>query len=218
MALQPAPNLNLTFEQENSSDVHQATTDRAGRFSITLPAGTYRMAVTLAEVYYLDPGSGRPVTEIRVGAARHLIIDLRAIPSGICLAARDRISTPTGPVPVSEMRAGVIVWTLDAMGRRIPAPALLVTRIQAPPGHRVLRLVLSDGRIMEASAGHPTADGRLIGDLRPGDILDGSRVTRVESIRYVGDTWDLLPAGPTGAYWANDVLLGSTLVVIGSTR
>jgi hypothetical protein len=75
----------------------------------------------------------------------------------------------------------------------------------------MIRLLLADGRVVEASAGHPTADGRQVGDLKPGDSLDNSRLVGVERISYVGDTWDLLPAGPTGAYWANDVLLGSTL-------
>ncbi len=28
---------------------------------------------------------------------------------------------------------------------------------------------------------------------------------------YLGDTWDLLPLSSTGEYWANGVLLGSTL-------
>jgi hypothetical protein len=81
----------------------------------------------------------------------------------------------------------------------------------APGGHHVVQLVISDGRTVEASPGHPTADGRRVGELRPGDLLDGSRVKAVERVSYIGDTWDLLPAGPTGAYWADDVLLGSTL-------
>jgi hypothetical protein len=72
-------------------------------------------------------------------------------------------------------------------------------------------MVLADGRYVEASAGHPTSTGRTVGSLRPGDLLDGSRVIALDSIPYAGDTWDLLPAGPTGVYWANDVLLASTL-------
>jgi hypothetical protein len=104
----------------------------------------------------------------------------------------------------------MIVWTVDAAGHRVTAPVLLVSHRPAPR-HHVLRLVLSDGRAVAASAGHPTADGRHLGQLRPGDLLDGSHITAVQSVSYVGDTWDLLPAGPTGAYWADDILLGSTL-------
>jgi hypothetical protein len=37
-------------------------------------------------------------------------------------------------------------------------------------------------------------------------------VTTWELVPYAGDrTYDLLPAGPTGAYWANGILLSSTL-------
>jgi hypothetical protein len=75
----------------------------------------------------------------------------------------------------------------------------------------VIRVVLADGRAVVASPGHPTGDGRLVGELNPGDLLDGSRVTTTQSMPYAGNTWDLLPASSTGEYWANDVLLGSTL-------
>jgi hypothetical protein len=55
-------------------------------------------------------------------------------------------------------------------------------------------------------------DGRPLSSLSSGDTLDGARVTGVSVVPYGGErTFDLLPAGPTGAYWADGVLLGSTL-------
>jgi hypothetical protein len=86
-----------------------------------------------------------------------------------------------------------------------------VTHRPALVGQHILRLTLSDGRVVEASPGHPTVTGRPVGDLVPGDLLDGSWVTTIEKRPYSGATWDLIPAGSTGAYWANEVLLGSTL-------
>jgi len=63
-----------------------------------------------------------------------------------------------------------------------------------------------------ASAGHPTADGRKVGELRAGDRLDGARVVAAMMVHLDdGATYDLLPSGPTGTYWADGVLLGSTL-------
>jgi hypothetical protein len=51
-----------------------------------------------------------------------------------------------------------------------------------------------------------------LGSLAVGDELDGSRVTFWELIAYGGArTYDLLPAGKTGMYWANEILLSSTL-------
>jgi len=62
------------------------------------------------------------------------------------------------------------------------------------------------------SAGHPTADGRKVGELKAGDRYDGAVVTSAALVAYTGGaTFDVLPAGATGTYWANGVLLGSTL-------
>jgi hypothetical protein len=45
-----------------------------------------------------------------------------------------------------------------------------------------------------------------------GDPVDGSGVILIENVPYSGSaTYDLLPAGETGLYWADGVLLGSTL-------
>lgn len=83
--------------------------------------------------------------------------------------------------------------------------------MEAPLGHEVVRLSLADGRTFVASPGHPTADGRTVGELRAGDVLDGSLVVSVQLVGYVGATYDLLPSGPTGTYFVNGVLLGSTM-------
>jgi hypothetical protein len=138
-------------------------------------------------------------------------IEVTGYPAAQCLGSDDYIATPTGPVAVTQMHTGMIVWTMDAAGRRVAAPVTMVRHTPGPPGHNMLHLVLADGRGVEASPGHPTADGRHISELRPGDALDGSRLISVAEFPYVGETWDLLPAGQTGVYWANDVLLGSTL-------
>jgi len=76
----------------------------------------------------------------------------------------------------------------------------------------MVHLKLADGRELLASPGHRTADGRQLGALAVGDRLDGSTITLWEVVPYSGDhTYDLLPAGPTGTYWANGILLLSTL-------
>jgi len=130
----------------------------------------------------------------------------------ICLAATALIATPNGEIPVAELHPGMLVWTIDA-GHRVAAPISDVGHTRAPFGQRVIRVVLADGRAVVASPGHPTADGRRMGDLNPGDPLDGSRVMTTESLPYAGDTWDLLPLSSTGEYWADGVLLGSTLAL-----
>jgi hypothetical protein len=130
----------------------------------------------------------------------------------ICLAQWARIATPGGEVPVTAVRPGTLVWTRDPDGRRAAVPVLAVGHTPAPTGHRVVHLVLVDGRSLDVSPGHPLPDGRAVGDLRPGDAVDGSSVASAELRAYTGaDTWDLLPAGPTHVYLADGVPLRSTL-------
>ena len=135
-----------------------------------------------------------------------------APPCPICLAVTTLIATPQGDVRVTDIKPGTVVWTAAADGSRIAAPVLEVGSMQAPAGHRMVHVILADGRELLASPAHQSADRRALGSLTAGDELDGSKVVLWELVPYVGDrTYDLLPAGPTGSYWANEVRLSSTL-------
>ena len=130
----------------------------------------------------------------------------------ICLAADAQIDTPAGPIAVSALAAGMPVWTQDSAGRRVTGVVLQAAHVAVPATHQVVRLRLADGREVRVSPGHPTADGRQVGDLVTGDRFDGSRVASTARETYDGGaTYDLLPSGDSGAYWANGILLGSTL-------
>jgi hypothetical protein len=130
----------------------------------------------------------------------------------ICLARGTRIDTPRGPVAVEDLALGDPIWTLDAAGRRIAASVIALGSTVAPADHHVIRLTLADGRSVTASPGHPLADGRLLGTLRVGDPVDGSRVVGLESLAYAGgETFDLVASGPTGIYLSDGIPLGTTL-------
>ena len=130
----------------------------------------------------------------------------------ICLAAETLIDTPSGPIAVTRMEPGMAVWTMDEDGRRIEGVIVRAARRDAGSGVLLVRVFLSDGRSVVASAAHPAVDGRPVGALAPGDALDGSTVETVEVVVAAdGITYDVLSSGPTGAYWADGVLLGSTL-------
>ena len=130
----------------------------------------------------------------------------------ICLALGTRIATPSGHLAVEDLRVGDIVWTIDERGDRVAAPLIAVGNVPVPATHQVVRLELDDGRVVLVSPGHPTANGRRVGELVAGDTLDGVHVLSAGRMPYRGGaTYDILPAGATGAYWANGVLLGSTL-------
>jgi hypothetical protein len=133
-------------------------------------------------------------------------------PCPICLAASTLISTPGGDVRVVDLVPGMTVWTATRDGKSVAVKVLEIGSTPVPATHLMVSLRLADGRTLVASPGHRTADGRQLGDLGVGQALDGSTISYWELVPYGGDrTYDLLPSGPTGTYWANGILLASTL-------
>jgi hypothetical protein len=138
----------------------------------------------------------------------------RASPGGcpICLEPGTRIATPGGDVPVALIRPGDMVWTTDSVGHRVTAPVEQVTSRATPGPHLMLRLALSDGRVLVAAGAHPAADGTFLRQVRVGSPYDGATIAAVDWVQSTASmTFDLLPTGPTGTYWANGILVGSTL-------
>lgn len=130
----------------------------------------------------------------------------------ICLAAGTLIDTPRGVVSVEDLQVGDSVWTTNEAGQRVPGTILKTGSVQVPASHQMIHLTLNDGRELWASPGHPTSDGRTLGTLKVGDLLDGAQIMKLERGPYGGTaTYDILPSGDTGFYWANGILMGSTL-------
>ncbi len=128
----------------------------------------------------------------------------------VCASPDTPIATPFGERPIAELRVGDLVYSVDD-GAIVPVP--LVSVGQTPVAHhQVVRVVFGDGRSLEISAGHPTADGRTFGDLRAGGQLDRHEITSVEVVPYpYSFTYDVLPKSTTGTYFAGGALVGSTL-------
>ena len=130
----------------------------------------------------------------------------------ICLAKDTLINTPRGDIAVQDLRKGAPVWTVNASGERIVAFVTVVSKTPVPLAHVMVRLVLEDGRTLLVSPGHPTTDGRTVGALVDGEMYSGARVVSSSRMSYgEGYTYDILPSGDTGFYFANGILLGSTL-------
>jgi hypothetical protein len=129
----------------------------------------------------------------------------------ICLAKGTLIDTPGGPISIDQLHNGMSVWTLDGTGNRSLAIVIETTRNSVPASFQMTRIKLSDGRSVIASPGHPTAEERVLGDYHVHDTLNGALIVAVEHVSYNGYTYDILPSDTTGLYWANGILLRSTL-------
>lgn len=139
-------------------------------------------------------------------------------PCPICLSVGTRIDTPNGPIAVELLRLGDPIWTMDAQGRRVAGTVIALGSTAAPAGHQVIRLTLADGRTVTASPGHPLADGRRLDGLAVGDMVDGSRILTLDRLPYTdAATFDLVASGATGAYYADGIALGSTLLPAGAS-
>lgn len=131
---------------------------------------------------------------------------------GPCLPGDVLISTPISSLPIKNLKVGDFVWTTDKSGRKIKARIIQKCKRVVPKNHKIAHLVLKDGREVFGSAYHPIIDGRPIVSLKRGQFFDGSFVSSISLIPYNGQyTYDILPEGDTGGYWANNILLGSTL-------
>ncbi|MEK7542399.1 MAG: hypothetical protein AAB524_01730 [Patescibacteria group bacterium] len=130
----------------------------------------------------------------------------------VCLAGNMLIDTPTGLIMAKDLQVDMPVWTVDKVGNRTPGIIIKTSKVPVPATHQMVHLMLEDGRELLVSPGHPTYDGRIVGDLVPDDLYDGARVISANRVTYnEGATYDILPSGDTGFYWANGVRMGSTL-------
>ncbi len=128
----------------------------------------------------------------------------------VCAAPDTPIATPSGDRPIASLRPGDLVYSVHE-GAIIAVPVLRTGNTPVT-NHRVVRVVLDGGAVLEISPGHPTADGRTFGDLVRGNKLDDSHVVRsAELVPYRFEaTYDILPASSTGTYFAAGALVGST--------
>jgi hypothetical protein len=177
------------------------------------PAGKgYRYELSISAAAGGEPAQTVTGVIASDGAIEETGREPRRVGCPICLEAATRIATPHGDVPVAIIRPGDEVWTTDAAGHRVPASVGRVVRRPTPGPHLMLQLVLADGRALIAAGAHPAADGRYLRELQPGQRYDGTTIVSADWVTSTAPaTFDILPAGPTGNYWANGILVGSTL-------
>jgi hypothetical protein len=133
-------------------------------------------------------------------------------PHPICLSGNTEIATPHGDILVKNMKEGMSVWTVDKNGKKVAGTILLSGKTLVPSTHKVVHIKLSDGRELFVSPGHKISDGRSAGKIVLGDTIDGAAVILSSLVLYTEKyTYDILASGETGMYFANGILLRSTL-------
>lgn len=130
----------------------------------------------------------------------------------ICLSSSTKIAAPFGSINVKNIKIGQLVWTLDKSGKKVAAPVIKISKTAVPKTHQVTHLILEDGRELLVSPHHPIINQKEVYQLKKGQKYDDSIITDIKLVHYKYKyTYDLLPAGDTGYYWANYILMGSTL-------
>lgn len=134
----------------------------------------------------------------------------RACP--ICLASNTMIATPQGEVNVTNIKVGMQVWSVNKQEEKIRSTVMKIGNTLVPSNHKVVHLILSDGRNLWVSPNHPTITGTVVGNLKIGNEYDNAKITQTTLVPYWDTrTYDVLPDSETGFYYANGILMGSTL-------
>ena len=130
----------------------------------------------------------------------------------ICLSQNSKILTPQGEKNVQDLKTGDKVYSADSNGKKVAVSILKTAKTYVGQDHKILHIVLSDNRSLYVSPGHPTAQGIDVAMLKTGNALDGGKIVSIELLNYKFEyTYDLLPESQTGTYYANGILMGSTL-------
>jgi hypothetical protein len=129
----------------------------------------------------------------------------------VCTAPSTPIATPQGERPISELRAGDLIYSMDR-GQIAVVPIKAVHQEPVVGAHQMVEVRLAQGVTLRISPRHPTADGRQFGDIKAGDRLDGIPVLGATLVPYDQRyTYDILPDSDSGTYFAGGALIGSTL-------
>ena len=64
----------------------------------------------------------------------------------MCLHPLTRISTPSGDRYVMDLKQGQDIMTLDGQGKKVAMPIRQISSTDAPYDHKVVHLMLQDGR------------------------------------------------------------------------
>ncbi len=128
-------------------------------------------------------------------------------PVPLCLSPDTRIKTPGIQKRIADIKVGDKV--ISENGEIVKVKKIV--RVEAKK-HKILQVTFNDTTVLEVSPGHPIGDGEEFNDLKVGRYLDGRMVIKIKKVPYYYQyTYDILPDSKSGKYYANGILVGSTL-------
>ena len=139
-----------------------------------------------------------------------LVIFLLGLSGGtlpLCLSPDTRIKTPGIQKRIADIKVGDKVISENSEVVKVKK----IVQVKAKR-HKILRVTFNDATVLEVSPGHPIGNGEEFNDLKVGRYLDGRMVIKIKKIPYYYQyTYDILPDSKSGKYYANGILVGSTL-------
>jgi len=124
-----------------------------------------------------------------------------------CCSADTRVRTSSVDKRIQDIKRGDLVISDGNKSAKI----IKINKIETKK-HKILFIRLNDGTVLEISPEHLTSNGKKFKDLKLGDVIDGRLVVEIKLKNYnYKYTYDILPDSQSGNYFANGVLIGSTL-------
>ncbi|MES0491265.1 MAG: Hint domain-containing protein [Leptospirales bacterium] len=126
-----------------------------------------------------------------------------------CNSPQTKILTSIGYIAIVDLKVGDMVMTETNQF----VPVLKISKVKAT-NHHVSLVHFDNGSVVQISPTHPLADGRFMGQLKPGDKVGTMHVVSAQLIFYEYEyTYDILPDSPSANYYAEGILLKSTISV-----
>lgn len=129
-------------------------------------------------------------------------------PVPICCSPHTMILTSKGYKDIENIKVGEYVISDNGE----PSYVIKTSKLRVY-NHKIVEVKLNDGTVLEISPGHPIGPRSItFGALKPGFKLDKREVVSTMLVEYKEKyTYDILPNSLTGNYYANGVLIGSSL-------
>ena len=118
------------------------------------------------------------------------------------------ISTPKGNVKISKIKFGDFVLSYNKEVVRV----IKISKVKVK-NHKVIRVKLDNDVVLKMNLDHPIGPiGPKFRDLMVGHEIDGHSVVLFKLIPYKEKyIYDILPQSRSGTYYANGILIGSSL-------